>query len=39
VEAETLFDGISYGKGSSFLKQVYKYLSPKVFKEGIRIYF
>lgn len=34
-----MFDGISYGKGSAYLKQVYKYLSPEVFKKGVQLYF
>lgn len=39
VEAEKLFDGISYGKGSTFLKQIYKYLGKQVFIKGVRLYF
>ncbi len=39
IEAEKLFDGISYGKGSSFLKQVYKFVGPEAFKKGVRLYF
>lgn len=37
--AETIFDGISYGKGGSWLKQLYKYAGPEVFRSGIQGYF
>ena len=38
-EAETIFDGISYGKGSSFLKQMYNIIGRDVLKEGLHKYF
>ena len=38
-EAENLFDGISYGKGASFLKQVYNLLGHEVVKQGLHAYF
>ena len=38
-EAVSLFDGISYGKGSSFLKQVYKVLGYDTIKIGLHAYF
>ncbi|CDW89925.1 aminopeptidase n [Stylonychia lemnae] len=38
-EAENLFDGISYGKGASFLKQVYNLLGHEVVKRGLHAYF
>lgn len=34
-EADTLFDGISYGKGASFLKQLYNILGAETFQRGI----
>jgi len=37
--AERNFDGISYGKGGSWLKQLHKFVTPAVFKEGIQRYF
>jgi len=39
AEAEVLFDGISYGKGSSWLKQVYNILGYDVMSRGLKIYF
>lgn len=33
------FDGITYGKGASSLKQIHYYLGEKAFKKGLRIYF
>lgn len=38
-EAENLFDGISYGKGASFLKQLYNMLGREVITRGLGIYF
>mmetsp|Transcript_44429 Transcript_44429/g.32491 ORF Transcript_44429/g.32491 Transcript_44429/m.32491 type:complete len:113 (-) Transcript_44429:1416-1754(-) len=38
-EAEALFDGISYGKGSSFLKQLYNLIGHESFVKGLHIYF
>ena len=38
-EAESLFDGISYGKGSSWLKQVYNVLGYETIKKGLHNYF
>ena len=38
-QAETLFDGISYGKGSSFLKCLYKLVGDNTMKEGLHKYF
>lgn len=34
-----MFDGISYGKGSAFLKQSYKMLGYDVIKKGLHAYF
>ncbi|MDL2335286.1 MAG: aminopeptidase N [Chloroflexota bacterium] len=33
------FDGITYGKGASVLKQLAKYIGPDAFRDGLRIYF
>ena len=38
-QAESLFDGISYGKGSAFLKQLYNVLGHETFKKGLHYYF
>lgn len=38
-EAESLLDGISYGKGSSWLKQVYYVLGYDILKAGLHDYF
>ena len=38
-EAEEIFDGISYGKGSAFLKQMYNILGRDVMSKGLKIYF
>lgn len=38
-EADSIFDGISYGKGSSFLKQIYNLLGHEVVKKGLHNYF
>lgn len=33
------FDGITYGKGASVLKQLAKYIGPDAFRDGCRLYF
>jgi aminopeptidase N len=33
------FDGITYGKGASVLKQRAKYIGPESFRDGLRLYF
>ena len=33
------FDGITYGKGASVLKQLVKYIGRDAFRDGMRIYF
>jgi aminopeptidase N len=33
------FDGITYGKGASVLKQLVKYISRDSFRDGMRLYF
>ena len=38
-EAEALFDGISYGKGSAWLKQVLKVMDPASIKKAFIRYF
>lgn len=38
-QAESMFDGISYGKGSAFLKQMYKVIGFDVMKVGLHEYF
>ena len=38
-QAESLFDGISYGKGSAFLKQWYAVLGHEGLKKGLKTYF
>ena len=38
-QAESIFDGISYGKGASVLKQLMFYLGDDDFSEGLRRYF
>lgn len=38
-DAESVFDGISYGKGASWLKQVYNVLGYDTMKEGMTNYF
>lgn len=35
----TVFDGITYGKGASVLKQLAFYLGDEKFRDGLRIYF
>lgn len=39
AQAFTNFDGITYGKGASLLKQLNFYLTPETFKVGIQNYF
>lgn len=38
-QAESLFDGISYGKGSAFLKQFYNILGHETMSKGLHQYF
>ena len=38
-QAQSLFDGISYGKGSAFLKQLYNILGYETMSAGLHIYF
>lgn len=38
-EADAIFDGISYGKGSSWLKEFHNLIGHEVFKKGIQNYF
>jgi len=38
-DAENIFDGISYGKGSAFLKQLVAFLTEEVFRKGLKTYF
>ena len=33
------FDGITYGKGASVLKQLVKYIGRDTFRDGMRLYF
>lgn len=33
------FDGITYGKGASVLKQLVKYMGADAFRDGLRLYF
>ena len=37
--AMSIFDGITYGKGASVLKQLSFFLGPDKFREGVRLYF
>lgn len=37
--AENIFDGISYSKGASIMKQLMFYISEDVFRKGIKYYF
>jgi aminopeptidase N len=34
-----IFDGITYGKGASVLKQLVKYIGADAFRDGMRLYF
>lgn len=38
-QAQDIFDGISYGKGASWLNQTFHYFGREVFKQGIASYF
>ena len=38
-EAEDIFDGISYGKGASWLKQLVFFFGKDILKEGLKTYF
>ena len=38
-QAESLFDGISYGKGSAWLKQVYNILGYETMSKALHVYF
>ncbi len=38
-EAESVFNGISYGKGAAFLKQVNKVLGQDKLKKALHLYF
>lgn len=38
-EAEAIFDGISYGKGSAWLKQVYNIIGNDAMRSGLHKYF
>ncbi|GAC1386635.1 MAG: M1 family metallopeptidase [Candidatus Saccharimonadales bacterium] len=37
-EIRTIFDTISYSKGASAIHMLHEYLSPKVFRDGLRHY-
>lgn len=37
--AQTIFDGITYGKGASVLKQLAYYIGDDAFKKGVQKYF
>lgn len=38
-DAEDIFDGLSYGKGASFLHQLVFFFGQEVLKEGLKTYF
>lgn len=38
-DAQNLFDGISYGKGACFLKQLFFYFGDQVMRDGLKSYF
>ena len=38
-EAESIFDGISYGKGAAWLKQLYYIIGHENMSSGLRVYF
>jgi aminopeptidase N len=38
-DSENIFDGISYGKGASFLKQLVFFVTEEVFRSGVQKYF
>jgi len=37
-EIRTIFDSISYQKGSSVINMLHRYLGPETFRDGLRIY-
>ncbi len=37
-EIRTIFDAISYSKGSSVIHMLHQYLGPEVFRDGLRYY-
>ena len=37
--AEDIFDGISYGKGASLMKQMWHLWGRNMFKQGLKTYF
>ncbi len=37
-EIRTIFDSVSYQKGSSVINMLHRYLGPEVFRDGLRIY-
>jgi aminopeptidase N len=39
MAAQDIFDGISYGKGASWLNQTFFLFGREVFKKGIKSYF
>ena len=39
AEAESVFNGISYGKGAAFLKQATKVLGQETLKKALHSYF
>ena len=38
AQAEELFDAITYGKGSAVMRMLENFLSPEVFRNGLRTY-
>ena len=38
-QAESLYDGIAYGKGPAFVKQLFYLLGDKVMRAGLQGYF
>jgi len=39
ADAEDIFDGISYGKGAAWLRQMIYFFGTKTLKEGLKTYF
>jgi len=39
AQAGSLYDGISYGKGPAFVKQLFNLLGEETFSHGIKLYF
>lgn len=37
-ESNTIFDGVTYGKGASVLKQLWAYVTPEKFQQGLQDY-